>query len=193
MTIVRNFSLFEAMNNGVKQGGKKFAAILIDEQGQQAPPNKQALIDTLAQAKSLRMPIYILEIDSKVNQQAIAPIVLGKNANPLVKTNSNFCIEGATVVKKPHISMFNPKTNLDMKKELQSKNIDAVVIMGQKTNQCVKTNAVGGFTDRQNQNYFAGLNDICKVYTCDDILRDQSEATWKNAKNVFFYTKLKKD
>ncbi|WP_020404983.1 isochorismatase family protein [Hahella ganghwensis] len=188
--IIKNTSLLDAMNNGVKARRQKFAVIVIDEQGNQKPNNIEALTSTLAKAAHLNIPVYLVEIDAETRNKKLNPIVIQNDANPSVKTLKDLRVKGATVVKKPHISMFNAKASLDMKSEIQKNNIDSVVIMGTKTNQCVKVNAVGGYVDRLNKEYYEGLNKLCHVHTCDAILRDVSPATWKNEKNVFFYEKF---
>ncbi|AZZ93223.1 isochorismatase family protein [Hahella sp. KA22] len=190
MTIINTVSLHEAMNNEVKKGRKKLALFVIDEQGGQAPRNHASLLATITKAQTLRMPIYLIEIDHAALGQGAQPVVIGGAAPVGVRTWRDYCVRGATVVKKPHISMFNPETNLDIAAEIKRQNITGAVIIGTQTNQCVKVNAVGGYVDRLNTKKFDGLNKLCKVYTCGAALRGTEEATWKNEPNVFYYNHL---
>lgn len=96
------------------------------------------------------------------------------------------------IILKPRVNLFDKKTKPNPKTLLAG--TDILVVMGQKTNMCVKSAAVGDVfnTSKKDEKPPDATQVLggCQVWSSNKICNGKEDATWAEEANVTFSAKL---
>lgn len=189
-------SLMDGIWKGFVKKGLTIGILVIDEQtplGNEDPNDPAASLKVkplirnqqklLAHAQYLGCPTWCIELNATIGK-----------ANEKETTPTNIRLRGLLPADTPVITKrsYSAFEGTDLKDQLKSKFVRAVVVLGFETNFCVKFSAVGGFPDHACKLPFQyGATQLgFPVLSCDQILNGIGPAKWWNEKSVFFYTGL---
>ena len=125
--------------------GRKMVVIIIDQQGG-PPTGLAAQLTVLGRARALHIPIWAVLMNP------------GINAHPPKATKPQLADLGAVDREfvKPHLSVFDHRTNPNIRVALEALSIERIIIMGQQSEQCVKLAAIGGSVDIHDKKFYPG-------------------------------------
>ncbi len=175
--------LIDEMNRQTHEVGNRLAVLIVDESGTNVYSETPDQLRVLQAAQSLSLPIFAVEINQEVQHDPLAR---------RITINPAFLRYAHRVLNKPHINIFDDRTQPNFSYLLQTYQVDVLVLMGYHANQCVKQTAIGGHVGPPN-NPGPFINGAVQrgydVMTSDRILRGGS-ANWKNSNGVWFYTHI---
>jgi len=195
--------------------GKRLAILIIDELSTGLSPHISHMQQVINWARSLNMPIIIVESDTSLNpggyQVEYQPTneALRSMANVIfVKAGINaFSTEVVSSagrirlsktgesIEQLHSAMesggIQPVSKLN--RYLEGRGVKALVVMGTSTNLCLQASVVGYCRPFTSQRELAALSLGYEVLSCPQIIRgmiDNETPDWQDLENVSFYTSL---
>ena len=116
--------------------GSKLAVLCVDEQGS-SHNGTASQVKVLRQARELKIPIWLIEFNPALGTPKYAECIHHVTNTQIAQAAG----EGARRLRKPYLNAFMGTTLQD---ELKEAGVETIVLMGQHTNSCVRSTAIGG-------------------------------------------------